>query len=203
MHIPPRDLRTGRFIKIHPDRPKPPKQPALPILRDVKGRFILKRQLEPIVQQPPIQIRENQKAQKPIGELKPIRRPPQRPPPPPPRFRDGYKPVPAPSINKFTIKSTIKPTVKPTIKSIKITAKPTIKPTIRITAKPTTKPKIKITTNSFVRSIAEPVPKITKLDQAVKGHAESYKIEIQDSLDPLNHFTETKEVVESHLKDLL
>ena len=28
-------------------------------------------------------------------------------------------------------------------------------------------------------------------------------MEIQDTLNPLNHFTETKEVVESHLKDLL
>ena len=41
------------------------------------------------------------------------------------------------------------------------------------------------------------------MDQALKGHAASYAIEIQDSLDPLNHFTKTKEVVESHLKDLL
>ena len=29
-HIPPRYPKTGRFIKIHPDRPKPPKQPTLP-----------------------------------------------------------------------------------------------------------------------------------------------------------------------------
>ena len=28
-------------------------------------------------------------------------------------------------------------------------------------------------------------------------------MEIQDNLNPLNHFTKTKEVVESHLKDLL
>ena len=41
------------------------------------------------------------------------------------------------------------------------------------------------------------------MDQALKGHAVSYMIEIQDSLDPLSHFTKTKEVVESHLKDLL
>ena len=85
---------------------------------------------------------------------------------------------------------------KPTIK---ITAKPTIKPAIKIT----TKPKIEITTNSFVKSIAEYVPKITKLDQALKGHTASYTIEIQDNLDPLNHFKKTKEVVESHRKDLL
>ena len=41
------------------------------------------------------------------------------------------------------------------------------------------------------------------MDQALNGQAASYMIEIQDSLDPLNHFTKTKEVVESHLKDLL
>ena len=41
------------------------------------------------------------------------------------------------------------------------------------------------------------------MNQALKGHAAPYTIEIQDSLDPLNHFTKTKEVVESHLKDLL
>ena len=29
-HIPSRDSKTGRLIKIHPDRPKPPKQPTLP-----------------------------------------------------------------------------------------------------------------------------------------------------------------------------
>ena len=36
-HIPSRDSKTGCFIKIHPDRPKPPKQPTLPRLRDAKG----------------------------------------------------------------------------------------------------------------------------------------------------------------------
>ena len=84
-HISPRGPKAGRLVEIHPDRPKPPKQPALPRLRDAKGRFVSRRQPEPVVQQPPIQIRENQKTQKHIGELKPIRRPPQRPPPPPPQ----------------------------------------------------------------------------------------------------------------------
>ena len=41
------------------------------------------------------------------------------------------------------------------------------------------------------------------MDQALKGLTASYTIEIQDNLDPMNHFTKTKEVVESHLKDLL
>ena len=35
--IPPRDPKTGRFVKIHPDIPKPPKQPSLPRLRDQIG----------------------------------------------------------------------------------------------------------------------------------------------------------------------
>ena len=46
-------------------------------------------------------------------------------------------------------------------------------------------------------------PKTEKLDQALKGHTASYTIEIKHSLDPLNHSTKTKDVVESHLKDLL
>ena len=43
------------------------------------------------------------------------------------------------------------------------------------------------------------VPKIKELNQALKGHAKSYVIELQDSSNPLNHFTKTK----SHLEDLL
>ena len=49
----------------------------------------------------------------------------------------------------------------------------------------------------------EPSPKIKELNRALKGHAKSYETEIQDNLNPLNHFTKTKLLVESHLKDLL
>ena len=35
------------------------------------------------------------------------------------------------------------------------------------------------------------------------GHAKSYDIELQDNLNPLNHFTKTKALVKSHLEDLL
>ena len=45
--------------------------------------------------------------------------------------------------------------------------------------------------------------KIKKLSRALKGHAKSYEVKIQDNLNPLNHFTKTKVLVESHLKDLL
>ena len=48
-----------------------------------------------------------------------------------------------------------------------------------------------------------PSSKIKELNQALKGHAKSYGIELQDNLNPLNHFTKTKVLVESHLEDLL
>ena len=47
------------------------------------------------------------------------------------------------------------------------------------------------------------VPKINELNQALKGHAKSYEIELQDNLNPLNHFTKTRPLTESHLEDLL
>ena len=48
-----------------------------------------------------------------------------------------------------------------------------------------------------------PLPKIKELNQALKGHAKSYDIELQDNLNPLNHFTKTKALVELHLENLL
>ena len=48
-----------------------------------------------------------------------------------------------------------------------------------------------------------PVPKIKELNRALKGHAKSYGIELQDNLNPLNHFTKTRALVESHLENLL
>ena len=47
------------------------------------------------------------------------------------------------------------------------------------------------------------VPKIKELNRALKGHAKSYGIELQDNLNPLNHFTKTRALVESHLESLL
>ena len=44
---------------------------------------------------------------------------------------------------------------------------------------------------------------IKELNQALKGHAKSYGIELRDSLNPLNHLTQTKALVESHLESLL
>ena len=36
------------------------------------------------------------------------------------------------------------------------------------------------------------IPKIKELNRALKGHAKSYEIELQDNLNPLNHFTKTR-----------
>ena len=43
------------------------------------------------------------------------------------------------------------------------------------------------------------VPKIKELNQALEGHV----IKLQDSSNPLNHFTKIKALVKSHLEDLL
>ena len=48
-----------------------------------------------------------------------------------------------------------------------------------------------------------PVPKIKELNKALKGHAKLYDIELQDNLNPLNHFMKTRPLTESHLEDLL
>ena len=47
------------------------------------------------------------------------------------------------------------------------------------------------------------IPKIKELNQALKGHAKSYGIELQDSSNLLNHLTKTKALVKSHLESLL
>ena len=90
----PRDPKTGRFVRINPEIPKPPKQPTLPRLRDAKGRFISRQQSEPIVQQEPIQIR-----------IKPPK--PTRKPPPPPNngfnFYDDIFQTENTSLGKFKI----------------------------------------------------------------------------------------------------
>ena len=46
------------------------------------------------------------------------------------------------------------------------------------------------------------IPKIKELNRTLKGHAKSYDIELQENLNPLNHFAKTKELVESHLENL-
>ena len=53
------------------------------------------------------------------------------------------------------------------------------------------------------REHEEPSSKTKELSRALKGHAKSYEMKIQDNLNSLNHFTKTEVLVELHLKDLL
>ena len=66
--------------------------------------------------------------------------------------------------------------------------------------KPTRKPPIPQVEDHIINV---PVPKIKELNKALKGHAKSYGIELLYNLNPLNHFTKTRALVESHLENLL
>ena len=92
---------------------------------------------------------------------------------PPEQFRDTYKPIPKP-LNMQNARRPPKPTRKP--------------PPV---------PQVE----EHITNV--PVPKIKELNKALKGHAKSYEIELQDNLNPLNHFTKTRPLTESHLEDLL
>ena len=94
---------------------------------------------------------------------------------PPP---DGYKPIPKPRTDRpLKIQNARRP------------------------PKPTRKPPPVPQVEEHITNV--PVPKIKELNRALKGHAKSYVIELQDNLNPLNHFTKTRPKTESHLEDFL
>ena len=94
---------------------------------------------------------------------------------PPP---DGYKPIPKPRTDRpLKIQNARRP------------------------PKPTRKPPPVPQVEEHITNM--PVPKIKELNRALKGHAKSYEIELQDNLNPLNHFKKTRPQTESHLEDLL
>ena len=92
---------------------------------------------------------------------------------PPEQFRDTYKPIP----------------------------KPLQMQNAQRAPKPTRKPPPVPQVEEHITNV--PVPKIKELNKALKGHVKSYEIELQDNLNPLNHFTKTRPQTESHLEDLL
>ena len=94
---------------------------------------------------------------------------------PPP---DGYKPIPKPG-----------------------TDRPLKMQNARRPPKPTRKPPPIPQVEDHIINVS--VPKIKELNKALKGHAKSYRIEIQNYLNPLDHFTKTKAFIESHLESLL
>ena len=69
------------------------------------------------------------------------------------------------------------------------------------TRKPLPPPNIQVEEKECITNVS--VPKIKELNRALKGHAKSYGTELQDKLNPLNHFTKTKALVKSHLEGLL
>ena len=91
---------------------------------------------------------------------------------------DGYKPIPKPRTDRPLKMQNARRPLKPT-------------------RKPPTVPKVE----EHITNVS--VPKIKELNRALKGHAKSYEIELQDNLNPLNHFTKTRPLTESHLEDLL
>ena len=96
--------------------------------------------------------------------------------PPPEQFRDGYKPIPKPRTDRQLQMQNARRPPKPT-------------------RKPPPSP-----LKEYITDVSS---KIKELNRALKGHAKSYGIELQDNLNPLNHFTKAKALVESHLEDLL
>ena len=101
----------------------------------------------------------------------------------PPRTRK-WKPVPREIVNKDII-------LRPPEQFRDRPPKPTRKPP----------PVPQVEEKEHITDVAS--SKIRELNQALKGHAKSYGIELQDNLNPLNHFTKTKALVESHLESLL
>ena len=123
---------------------------------------------------------------------------------PPEQFRDTYEPIPPPRTGKW---ESVKPkpvprnSVKQMVKEYEDIILPPPKQFRDRPPKPTGKPPPVPQVEEHITNV--PVPKIKELNKALKGHAKSYEIELLDNLNPLNHFTKTRPLTESHLEDLL
>ena len=182
-----------------------------------------KRDLKKLTKAQLIKLLLKQQAQKPRNSVKQMVNEHEDIIQPPEQFRDSYKPMPPPRTGKW---ESVKPKPVP-CKSVKQMVneyediiqppeqfrdayKPIPKPrtdrplkmqNARIPPKPTRKPPPVPQVEEHITNV--PVPKIKELNKALKGHAKSYEIELQDNLNPLNHFTKTRPQTESHLEDLL
>ena len=107
--------------------------------------------------------------------------------PPPEQFRDGYMPIPKPRTDRPLQMRGNQNAHRP--------PKPQRSPPPPLPPKRVHEEPDSVTDKSS--------SKIKELSRALKGHAKSFEVGIQDNLNPLNHFTKTKVLVESHLKDLL
>ena len=99
---------------------------------------------------------------------------------PPEQFRDAYKPIPKPR----------------TVRPLQMRGNQNAR---RLPPPPPPKRE-----HEEPDSITDkPSSKTKELSRAIKGHAKSYEVEIQDNFNLLNHFIKTKVLVEQLLKDLL
>ena len=128
---------------------------------------------------------------------------------PPEQFRDAYKPIPPPRIGKWkNIKP--KPIPRKSVKQMVKEYEDKIQPPeqFRDAYKPIPKPRTdrplqmpgnqnarrppkpqRSSPPSPKREHEEPSSTIKELSRALKEHAKSYEVEIQDNLNLLNHFT--------------
>ena len=178
-----------------------------------------KRGLKKLTKAQLIKLLLKQQAQKPRNSVKQMVNEHEDIIQPPEQFRDTYKPIPPPRNGKW---ESVKPkpvpskSVKQMVKEYEDIIQPpeqfrdAYKPRTdrplkirnsRRQPKPTRKPPPVPQVEEHITNV--PVPKIKELNKALKGHAKSYEIELQDNLNPLNHFTKTRPQTESHLEDLL
>ena len=159
-----------------------------------------RRDLKKLTKAQLIKVLLKQQAQKPRNSVKheDIIQPPEQ-------FRDTYKPIPPPKTGKWeSVK--LKPVPHKSVKEMVNEYEDIIQPPeqfrdARRPPKPTRKPPPVPQVEEHITNV--PVPKIKELNKALKGHAKSYEIELQDNLNPLNHFKKTRPQTESHLEDLL
>ena len=120
--------------------------------------------------------------------------------PPIPEVAQRIKPTPPPRTGKWeNVKP--KPVPRKSVKQMVKEYEDIIQ--LRRPPKPTRKPPPLPIPQVEDHIINVPVPKIKELNKALKGHAKSYGIELQDNSNPLSHFTKTNKLVESHLENLL
>ena len=159
-----------------------------------------KRDLKKLTKKQLIKLLLKQQAQKPrnsVNENEDIIQPPEQ-------FRDTYKPIPPPRTGKWESvkpKPVLRKSVKQMVNEYEHIILPAPKQFRDRPPKPTRKPPPVPKVEENITNV--PVPKIKELNRALKGHAKSYEIELQDNLNPLNHFTKTRPQTESHLEDLL
>ena len=159
-----------------------------------------KRDLKKLTKAQLIKLLLKQQAQKPRNSVKyeDIIQPPEQ-------FRDTYKPIPPPRTGKWeNVKP--KPVPRKSVKQMVKEYEDIIQPPEQFRdrpPKPTRKPPPPPIPQVEENITNVSVPKIKELNKALKGHAKSYEIKLQDNLNPLNHFTKTIQQTESHLEDLL